>query len=340
MKFVSMLSQNENKLDANQLYTDISKHIENLEKDLPEDKRISRKHPLKHILNSTSGGYVSPTAMKSFELCPASYLFAKLVPDRRGSATSVGTTFHTIMQKLHDLEPEKRSRDSLEEIIRKTIIEDNQQESEETIREYVRGYLTCPDYNSDSLKPMDIKNLTCFNEVFIKPVINPLGVNLGVPIYLLIDRIDIRDNGISVVDYKTGFGDPNPYLLGENGYLPQMIFYKWGVEAEYGQDINKAFLCLPGADSIECKYTEMNVHSLVEQSKVVEQVKAHLDRIRETREKKIFESTTMRYCNSCPMKEYCYTYIRSRSLNLPIPKEIPVSIEFNEEEFIEDKKEE
>ena len=338
-EFKSMIYQEDDKINANELYRDIDKYLYDVESTLPNDKKLSRRHPLKHILNATSGGYVSPTSMKSFELCPASYLFSKLVPEKVGSATSIGTTVHSIMEKWHNLEGCQRTEEALYSIMDELIKEDKQEESRDTIKLYVDGYLDSYDYDNKDSK-IDYKNLICFNEVFIKPKINPLGVNLNIPIYLLVDRIDIRENGISVIDYKTGIGDPNPYLLGENGYLPQMIFYKWGVEAEYGQEIKSAYLCLPGAKSKEYKYTEMNVNSLVEQSKVVEQVKFHLDHIRNARNNKIFEEKIMRYCGSCPMKLFCKKYITWKKLdeNL-ILKEIPINVNINNNDFIEEKKE-
>ena len=176
---------------------------------------------------------------------------------------------------------------------------------------------------------MDHSKLECATEVFIKNNVKPLGVDLEVPIYLKIDRIDIRKQGIFIIDYKTGVGDPNPFLLGIEGYLPQMIFYKWGVEEEYGQKINKAYLSLPGAYSLSHRYEEMNVNSLVEQSKVIEKVYHHLENIRNTRNNLKFEEKRMRYCNSCQLKHVCYTYINSMNLDSnKIKSEIKIHLEY------------
>lgn len=319
MKFKSKIYQNNGVIDATALYNDIADFIDNekerisKEKNVPMDEvKLHRHHPLQHILNSTSGNYVSPTSMKSFNLCPAGYLFNKLVTEKTGTATSVGRTYHTIMERFYNEELEKRTKDKIYEIMDKTISEDGQNEKSEDVKQYVEGYLAAKDYLDN--REMDHQKLVCFNEVFIKPTINPLGVDLNIPVYTLIDRIDIREDGIYIVDYKTGFGDPNPYLLGENGYLPQMIFYKWAVEAEYGQEVKKAFLCLPGA-SDAYKYVEMNVNSLVEQSKVVEQVFDHINKAREIRESKQFPEKYMRYCGSCQLKQNCEVYIKTKELD-------------------------
>lgn len=326
MLFKSKIYQKDGVIDATQLYSDIEDAVEKDKKELNVEK-LYRGHPLQHILNSTSGQYIAPTSMKSFQQCPAGYLFNKTKTEITGSATSIGRSFHTIMEEFYNLEKELRTKEEIYKITKRIIEEDKQFSSESSILKYVEGYLESNDYITG--KPMDHTKLECANEVFIKPTINPLGVNLNIPIYLKIDRIDIRNEGIFVIDYKTGMGDPNPYLLGENGYLPQMIFYKWGVEAEYGEKVNKAYLCLPGSDSLNCRYTEMNVSSLVQQSKVVEEVFHHLESAREIRESLQFPERIMRYCNSCQMKHMCSTYIKYKGLDeSEILEEIPVNIEY------------
>ena len=306
--FKSEIYQKDGIIDAKKLFTDVEKAVED-EKKERNVERLGRGNPLQHLLNSTSAGYVSPTAMKGFEQCPANYLYSKLVPEKIGSATSVGSTVHTILQKFYDQKPEDRTKEKLYELMKKQIEEDGQEDSRKLINQYIDGYWDAPDYLTG--RPMDHKNLVCTTETFIKPKTKPLGIDLTVPIYTLVDRIDIRDDGIYIIDYKTGIGDPNPYLLGEHGYLPQMIFYKWAVEAEYGQEVKGVYLCLPGADSIKYKYVKMNVGSLVEQSKVIEIVYNHLEHARNIRETRQFPESTMRYCNSCQMKTFCAAYIKS-----------------------------
>lgn len=327
MKFESMLYQENGVINATQLYKDIEDSVKSLKEKLNKEK-LDRVNPLQHILNSTSGNYIAPTSMKSFQLCPASYLYSKLVTQKTGSATSVGSTFHNIMEKWYI--SEDRSTENIYKIMEQLIEEDKQFDQAADIKLYVDGYLNSNDYIGGG--KIDHKNLSCSSEVFIKPIIKPLGVDLGVPLYIKIDRIDVREDGIHVIDYKTGIGDPIPYLLGAGGYLPQMIFYKWGVEAEYGQPIKGAYLALPGA-SDPYKYTKMNVDSLVEQSKVVESVFYHLESARSIRESKQFPTKVMRYCNSCQLKMMCETYIKYKKLDISnIATEIPVSLTFDESE--------
>lgn len=307
-------------VDVGELFRDIEQFLkeERLRKGMKEDDKFDRRHPLQHVLNSTSGGYVSPTAMKSFELCPAGYLCNKLVDEVVGTVTSVGRSYHTVMERFYLLDGEKRTWDALDEITETVIEEDKQFDMADDVRKYVRGYWTADDYlpgPNGQARPMEHQSLDVTTEMFIKPKINPLGVSLNVPVYLLVDRVDVRKEGVFVIDYKTGWGDPNPYLLGEHGYLPQMIFYKWGVEAEFGQPVDNVYLCLPGAQTQSCKWTEMNVNSLVEQSKVVEQVYHHIEHARKNREIKQYENTVMRYCGSCMLKSRCLAYLSYKGLD-------------------------
>ncbi len=326
--FKSQIIQKDNTIDATQLFKDAKEWVKN-EKLKKGVDRLHRHHPLQHLFNSNSGNYVSPTAMKSAEACPAGYLYSKLVQEKKGSATSIGSSVHSIYQDFYNLPGNERTKDKIYNIMDNIIKNDEQDEdSAKWIKYYVDGYWDALDYKTG--RPMDHKSLVCTNETFIKPIINPLGVDLGIPVYTLIDRIDIRDDGIYVIDYKTGNGDPNPYLLGSAGYLPQMIFYYWAVTSEYGQEPEKVMLCLPGA-SMKYKYVDMNVKSLVEQSKVVEQVKRHIDNAQERISTKQFPESTMRYCNSCQMKMMCKTYLESRKLDLSLAKEvIPVEIEIED----------
>lgn len=329
--FKTILYQENGFINACQLYADIDTFIKNQMEELKVDK-LGRIHPLQHILNSTSGNYIAPSSMKSFELCPAGYLVNKLFIEKTGTATSIGRTFHTIMEQFY--EGKDRSKKQLDAITEKVIIEDQQIAGADEVRYYVNGYWDADDYYGGK---MDHESLQCANEVFIKPVINPLGISIGIPIYLKIDRIDVRDQGINVIDYKTGKGDPDPYLCGEFGYLPQMIHYKWGTEAEYGEKTDKILLSVPGAYTRNLRWVEMEAHSLVQQSKAVDGMVRHIEHAKKARETKQFETTFMRYCGSCAIKEMCGAWIKKKGLDeSKIAKEIPIEMEIKNSTYIEE----
>lgn len=323
--FKSKIIQTGDYIDASKLLKDAESFVESQKKKLGV-KNLGRKNPIQHILNATSGNYVAPTSMKGFMQCPANYLYQKFVPREAGTATSVGTTFHSIMQKWYDLPLGERTIEALNEIKEEFIVKDNQEEYRSIIDFYVNGYLSSGDYLSEgNSTPMNHNNLDCYNEMFVKFNLAPLGVDLNTPAYTLIDRVDIRDNGdIYVIDYKTGKGDPTPYSTGQYGYLPQMIFYKWAIEAEYGMPVKGVYLCIPGADSQEYKYTKMNVDSLVEQSKVVDEIVEYLKKAKYARQTGIFHSKKMKYCRGCKFNSLCNTYNSTNKTDEEILVEIPV----------------
>jgi hypothetical protein len=329
--FRSEIHQENGIIDASQLYRDIVSFI-SMQSEKFQAENLGRTHPLQHILNSTSGGYISPSTMKSFDLCPAGYLVGKLFREKTGTATSVGRTFHNIMESFYN--GEVRTKVELDRITKETVIKDEQFEREKDVLLHVEGYWDSDDYLGG---PMNHRELQVATEIFIKTNIRPLGVDVGVPMYLKMDRIDVRNIGLCVVDYKTGEGDPNPYLLGEHGYLPQMIYYKWGAEAEYGETVKKVILSCPGAYTKSLRNVEMDVHSLVQQSKVLEQTMNHLEHIKKARETKRFECSYMRYCGSCHIKWGCQTWLKSKGMDeKDVQKTIPIEIEVLDKVYTEE----
>lgn len=316
--FKSQVCQENGQLDATDLYRDIEAFCEQ-DRAALQVERLDRKHPLQHVLNSTSGGYVAPTSMKSFEMCPAGYLMNKLAPEPVHGATSVGHVFHSVMERFYNLKQEDRDPAMMTAIAMEELEGSGLDQSErDLVSFYVKGYELSGDYLGG---PMDHKGLQCVTEHFVRTSISPLGVHIDAPVYLVMDRLDVRPEGMFVIDYKTGGkGDAREFLLGEHGYLPQMIFYKWGVESEFQQRCAGVYLSVPGADTTP--WVAMNVHSLVMQSKVVERTLKHLERVRKTRDCKRFDTTLMRYCNSCMMRDMCGEWQKERGGQLDMVKRI------------------
>lgn len=247
--------------------------------------KIHRKHPAKRLVNRFSGGYMSPTMIKGFFTCPATQVVQSLTPYISNAYTAMGTTIHGILEDFYNLEQGKRTFDALDKITETWIEkgEHNSQLEKTYIYDHIKGFKQMGDY-LDPSKPMDHNKLVCFNEYFAKGVYSPLGVELPLPMYNLMDRLDIRDEGIFIIDYKSG-----KYFREEtfsmDGYLPQMIAYKWAVEEEYGEEVKGAYILTPG---IENKIHYMDINSLQNQSMFIEKCLKYKEEIDKSNSAKCF----------------------------------------------------
>lgn len=262
------------------------KEIQNIDPSADKDACIDRTHPAKKILNRFSGRYMSPTMIKGYYYCPASQFLQNLTPWDPTSWTAMGTTFHSVMEDFYSLPQGQRTFDKMDEFTNKYLQEnhaDATQREIDMIWKYVNGYKETPDYLNPN-KPMDHNALVCFNEYHTKGMFKPLGVELPLPMYTLMDRLDIRDEGMFIIDYKTGafFKDET---FGMDGYLPQMIVYKWAIEEQYGEEVQGAYILTPGVNN---KIHKMDINSLKNQSMFIEKCFEYRDKMEEIRDTKAF----------------------------------------------------
>lgn len=355
--FKSKIKLLDDAIDANQLFQDIEKSIQELKDELGVE-HLGRRHPLQTILNRTSGNYIAPTSMKSFDQSPGDYLYDMLTREEKGTATYNGTSWHNIMDKFYTLPQEERTEEKLWALTEEQIVlDEHDEENAELIRFFTKGYIEAPDYLVPEKRAIDLASeIEVSPEYFAKPAydkesgvdasIKPLGVTLNIPggtestpeqysipVYNLIDRVDIRDGQLYIIDYKTGApGDPTEYTMGINGYLPQMIYYKWSIEALYGQEVAGVYIMVPGAESQEMKFAKMNVNSLVNQSKVVEKSIEHLKSVNEIKKTKIFPIKKMIYRSKLAQWYDLSNYNQTTKL-LDAPDEVEITLKVRREVY-------
>lgn len=252
-----------------------------VDKAIAEDEKlgvkIHRKHPAKRLVNKFSGQYLSPTMIKGWYFCPASQVLQSFQPYQPNAFTSMGTSIHGILEDFYKLKQEERTLDKLDKFTDEWITkgEHDTEFQVNYIKEHIQGFKEIGDYLYPN-KPMEHNDLVCFPEYFAKvDNLKPLGVSLQLPVYNLMDRLDIRDEGIFIIDYKSGkyFKDETFTM---DGYLPQLISYKWAIEEQYGEEVKGAYILTPG---ISNKIHDMDINSLQNQSMYVERILKYIDEV-------------------------------------------------------------
>lgn len=253
-----------NNMDASKLFDDLNIVVE-------EDKAagivIDRHHPAQKLLNRFSAQYFSPTGVKGFRDCPASQILQSLLPFVPNAATAIGTTVHSVLEEFYELDGPERDIELLDGMLDKQLANNNQKDIKEKITPYIDGFKETPDY-LDKNKPMNHKDLVCYNELFLKGKFSPLGVELPYSMYSLCDRVDFRGDYAYIIDYKTGMY-LRPQILTMDGYLPQLMSYKWAVEETYGVEVKGGVLLVPGTKQ---KIATVDINSLENQSKYIDMI--------------------------------------------------------------------
>lgn len=323
------ITQDGGRILTHKLFDDL-REVEKIDKEAGVES--DRKHPARSLLNKFSGAYMSPTMLKGFNDCQCQLVYNSLMPYVPSDITAIGTTVHSIFQDFYEQEKGHRDIDKIEEIMNKHIALRDQEKQRKLIERYVQGFKDTPDYIGGG--PMDHNALTCFNELFMKGTAKPLGVQLPLPIYNLCDRVDFREDGAYVVDYKTGTY-LNPKIKTMEGYLPQLITYKWFVEEQYGEKVKGGIILAPGTKE---KVVNLDVNSLENQSKYIEKIFIFKDEFKRSEESRTYSQKIMQYCSYCKFNKHCNTYNNTDHRNEVIPvkyditlKQKPIPVELEEE---------
>ena len=172
------------------------------------------------------------TGLNKYLNCPYSYYFENIlrIPQARRATTGFGNAVHKTLEKyilLLSKDPEHRPPDLP---VLMTIFEDN-------LHKY-KSHFTPVEFENHLEEGKKICNFffTAYVPHFgrvrtFKTELEVSGVCEGIPISGLIDRLDVYDNHLEVIDYKTGSLDNKDFALpkedspaGKN--LRQGIFYQ------------------------------------------------------------------------------------------------------------------
>lgn len=284
-------------LDCSPCFYDIENAVDELIKKYNKENKTHLSYldssqyggTLQSILNRYSGEYFSPSFLKSYETNPASLFYSTFCEDDSTAATSIGSTFHLIMENFY--KSETRTIEYFNQLCDELILP----EQKEKIAKYISGILETPDYLTGNTQEFDIK---CECETRGKTNIYIPKFNISLPACsYVVDRIDFRDDDIYIVDYKTG--SVTNKNLTFDGNLAQMIIYKWVIEQQYDKEVKGVYICAPGNK----KYMEVNCND-ENQKILVDRITTFFDKFREDNARRVYTFTNEGYFTNRQMQEF------------------------------------
>lgn len=183
--------------------------VENLKGEVVLDCDLSKRKSL--VSRSLRLDYFSPSFISAWDGCPARSVFDCLVPGERIAALDIGTAVHKLLEQ-------KFQGQELDFTAAKDLVGE---ENYPTVVEYFNSYKKIEDEGA--------KEGQHFTERTITASVMPLGVDIGIPIKGVIDRLDISPSGVGIIDYKTSSSNPK-----KESYTDQVTIYKWLVEEDCG----------------------------------------------------------------------------------------------------------
>jgi CRISPR/Cas system-associated exonuclease Cas4 (RecB family) len=200
---------------------------------------------LKHVEQILKKEYLSPSFLNTFLDCPLKFYFQNILKLQSSeeqtddiSPLAFGTLFHNSAKNIYDIETqdEKQIKESLSNIVAQQFEQmppEERRNITQTHKDMIISYLfTLMEYNKK------IKSRFLVAE---KKVLKPLEIELNgkqMVVHLggIIDRIDVENGNLVVIDYKTG-GMPELFVDIDtifedkedkrSGYIFQVLLYSW-----------------------------------------------------------------------------------------------------------------
>lgn len=235
------------------------------------------KIPHSHSLNRE---HYSPSFINGWLSCPAKQVFLSLTDkDTSSSAMKIGADVHRILEGRYsdktDLKPDELLTD----------------EEQNEVAEYIKAYDSIPDYNPSA------KNVKHYTEIKLESKVKPLGYELDIPLKGFVDRLDISNSGVFVIDYKTSTRD-----FSSCKYLDQMTIYKWLVEEVYSTEVKDCYVASLYRD--KPRYIREKITD-VSQSKLIDKIINVDSQVLKASDTGEYEKRRGFACRYCPFKDIC-----------------------------------
>lgn len=231
---------------------------------------------------SLLGEHYSPSFIKAWCNCPAKIAFGVLCGSEKSDAMKIGSSVHRILEsKYSDANTSK-------------VVEEERAACGElfsSVENYLNSYNTIEPYDGFD------ESSDFFTEREIVSEVKPLGVTLPAKLKGFVDRIDIGNNGVFVVDYKTSSKKPS-----KNNHTDQLIIYKWLVEESLGIGVNGCYIASIRKEKSE--YIKSDI-TLVAQSKLIDKIFETDEEVRKSIDSGLYAKKPSNLCNFCPAREYC-----------------------------------
>lgn len=296
---MSFVTQNNGKINCSEVMPELEKYRNDEKGKNYEDRTTKSK-----IFNRFSGTYFSPTFIKGFTECPARTFISNCLPRKSSPVANFGSCTHKAFEEIVKNKC-WNNQNQINEIVENITTDFGISNTDKNTltNKYIPNFINGVDY-LDNGKPFPWDECKCFPETFYSADLNIFDIDLG-SCYTLMDRIDIRDEGIFVIDYKTGRAPYNSVVKANfvNDYLNQMICYYWMIKKQFGI-APRVFAYLPDNNS----YIEFPVSSLKNQSMFVETILNYYKDIKEQRENCEFEERINKWCKYCPIAKVCHKY--------------------------------
>lgn len=240
---------------------------------------------------------LSPSAMDVYRQCPHRYYLAKIVkvPDPPGEAAVLGTFVHAVLERLHNLPAAQRTLDTARTAAADewaTFTADSDFESLDLLPSehpafkqkawaLILGYFHTEDPTTVNVVATETAVAATIDDV---------------PVYGIVDRLDIGPDGLRVTDYKTG-RPPSERFKQER--LDQLLFYAAALTSLDQPPARAALLYVGAARTVEIDVVDRDL------ARVATRVRSTWDAITADAARGHFEPTPNRLCDWCAYKDRC-----------------------------------
>lgn len=249
--------------------------------ELFENKELLGKYK---VTPSYDRKHYSASFLKGWSQCPASLILG-IFEEGESPALIIGNEVHRLLEEHYKegLTPEQ------------TLAKVNDNKNIEffhscKVKEYLQSYFSIEEYKK-------LTNVVYRTEEEIITKASPLGIELPVKMKSFIDRVDISDQGIFIIDYKTASRAPS-----DDQYIGQMMIYKWVLEEEWGVPVEDVYIA--SIYNPDPKYIKQDI-TLRKQSELIDKIFNIDKEVEESINKRCYNKKEGYWCKWCPLYGVC-----------------------------------